>query len=257
MKFSANLGFLWTELPLPDAIRKAHQAGFDAVEFHWPYDTPVEDVLQALSETSLPVLGLNTRRGNLENGENGLSALPGREIEARAAIDEAIHYASQIGAGNIHVMAGFADGEEADRVFVENLIYACDSAKKFGLCILIEPLNHYDAPGYYLSSSRQAADIIATVARSNLKLMFDCYHMQLMEGDVSNRLKSLLPIIGHIQIASVPERAAPDRGELHYPFVLSELSRLGHAAPIGAEFKPGDGQKTDDHLDWLVDFQRL
>lgn len=122
MKFSANLGFLWTEHALPDAIRAAKAAGFDAVECHWPYDVPAADVKAALDETGLSMLGLNTVRGN--PGENGLAALPGREPEARAAIDQAIAYAVEIGADAIHVMAGFAEGPEAEATFLENLGYA-------------------------------------------------------------------------------------------------------------------------------------
>lgn len=245
MKFSANLGFLWADRPLADAIRAAKAAGFDAVECHWPYDQPVADVQGALEETGLPMLGLNTRRGN--PGENGLSALPGREDEARAAIDEALVYARATGTGAVHVMAGFAEGPEADATFTDNLQYACDA---WDGTILIEPLNRYDAPGYFLNSTDQAELIIARVARPNLKLMFDCYHTQLSEGDVTNRLTRLMPIIGHIQIASVPDRAAPDHGELHYPHIYTTLETLGWTHPLGAEYKPG--HDTDATVGWLT-----
>jgi hydroxypyruvate isomerase len=141
-KFSANLGFLWSDLPLPEAIHAAKVAGFDAVECHWPYDVPAADTLAALNETGLKMLGLNTRRGDVGTSENGLSAIPGREVEARAAIDEAITYAVVIGTPNIHVMAGFATGPDAHKAFVENLTYACAAAAPYGITILIEPLNH-------------------------------------------------------------------------------------------------------------------
>ena len=189
--FSANLGFLWNDLPLADAIRAAKRAGFDAVECHWPYAEPIDDVRAALAETGLAMLGLNTRRGDTDAGENGLAAVPGRETEARAAIDEAIDYATAIGAGNIHVMAGFADGPAAERAFVENLTYACERAALHDITILIEPLNSYDAPGYFLSTTGQALGIIEKVAAANLRLMFDCYHVQLMEGDLTHKLKAL------------------------------------------------------------------
>ena len=139
--FSANLGFLWNDLPLPDAIRAASMAGFDAVECHWPYDVPAEDVAAALAETGLPMLGLNTRRGDLDAGENGVAALPGRKDDARAVIDEAITYAVAIQASNIHVMAGFAAGQAAHDSFIANLDYACTAAATHGITILIEPLN--------------------------------------------------------------------------------------------------------------------
>lgn len=249
MKFSANLGFLWADRPLPDAIRAARAAGFDAVECHWPYDTPAPEIAAALAETGLPMLGLNTRRGNTAIGENGLTALPGREAEARAAIDEALDYAQQTGTKAVHVMAGFSGGPRAHQTFVDNLRYACDQAEPRGITLLIEPLNHYDAPGYFLSTSAQAAAIIHEIGRDTLRLMFDCYHLQIMEGDVSRRLARLLPIIGHIQIASVPDRGTPDHGELDYAHVLPEIARLGWTGAIGAEYKPT--APTDETLDWL------
>lgn len=249
MKFSANLGFLWSDRALPDAIHAAKTAGFDAVECHWPYDVPASEVADALRQTGLPMLGLNTRRGNLQNGENGLSALVGRESEARLAIDEAITYATAIGAANVHVMAGFASGTEARAVFIDNLRYACAGAAPHGITILIEPLNRYDAPGYFLQTTGQAIDLIADVGADNLRLMFDCYHVQLMEGDLTRRLENLMPHIGHIQFASVPDRGPPDHGEIDYGYVFQTIERLGFDAPIGAEYKPaGD---TDASLGWL------
>lgn len=236
---------MWTELPLLDAIRAAAAAGFQAVECHWPYDVPAQEVAAALRETGLPMLGLNTRRGAA--GENGLSALPGRGAEARAAVDEALAYAAATDAGAVHVMAGFAEGPEAHAAFVETLRHACDRAD--GRTILIEPLNHYDAPGYFLRSTTQAEAIIAEVGVANLKLMFDCYHVQLMEGDVTHRLERLLGLIGHVQVASVPDRGAPDHGELHYPHVWEVLERLGWDTPVGAEYRPVG--PTEATLGWM------
>jgi len=246
---SANLGFLWSELSLPDAIRAAAKANFAAVELHWPYEYDPNDIKATLDEVGLPVLGLNTRRGDLSKGENGLSALVGREVEARAAIDEAIDYAATIGAANIHVMAGFAQGLQAHHTFIDNLRYASNKAAKYSITILIEPLNHYDAPYYFLSTSEQAKAIIEEVNLPNLKLMFDCYHLQLMEGDLCHRLAALKDMIGHIQIAAVPSRAEPDEGEIHYPFIFEALKKLGFTAPIGAEYKPKT--TTDAGLAWL------
>lgn len=249
MKFSANLGFLWNDRALPDAIHAAKAAGFDAVECHWPYDMPAEAVKAALQETGLRMLGLNTPRGDVAGGENGLSALAGRENDARAAIDEAIAYAAAIDVPNIHVMAGFAGGRDAHYTFVENLRYACKQAAAHGITILIEPLNKYDAPGYFLTTTDQALTVISDVGAENLKLMFDCYHVQLMEGDLTHRIKTLLPAIGHIQFASVPDRGAPDHGEINYNHVFGVIAQLGYAAPIGAEYKPGGD--TDATLGWL------
>lgn len=253
MKFSANLGFLWNDRPLPDAIRAAKAAGFDAVECHWPYDVPAADVVDALAETGLEMLGLNTRRGDVAAGDNGLSAIPGREDEARAAIDEAIRYATATKTPNIHVMAGFASGVDAHQAFVQALTYACTEAANHGTTILIEPLNKYDAPGYFLSTTDQALDIMSAVNAPNLKLMFDCYHVQLMEGDLTHRLKSLLPKIGHIQFASVPDRGAPDHGEINYAYVFETIVALGYTAPLGAEYK--STQPTNHTLGWLKPYR--
>lgn len=249
MKFSANLGFLWNDLTLPDAIRAAKAAGFDAVECHWPYSFPAEEVREALTETGLPMLGLNTVRGDLATGENGLSALPGREEEALAAIDQAIAYAKDVDAANIHVMAGFANGAKPRECFINNLIYACARAAECGKSVLIEPLNKYDAPGYFLSKAEQAAEIIETVGADNLRLMFDCYHVQLMEGDITNKLKTLLTIIGHIQFARVPDRGPPDGGELNYAHVFEVIGNLGWDTPLGAEYK--SSLPTIETLGWM------
>ncbi len=250
MKFSANLGFLWTDRPLPDAIRAARAAGFDAVECHWPYDIPASETRAALEETRLPMLGLNTVRG--AEGENGLAALPGRSTEARAAIDQALAYADAVDARAVHVMAGIAEGREANDTFLDNLRYATARTER---TVLIEPLNRHDAPGYFLKSTDQARKIIETLAVHNLKLMFDCYHVGRTEGDVSTRLAELLPMIGHIQFASIPERGAPNSGELHYPTVFATVQSLGWTAPLGAEYKPFGS--TDASLGWLSSAQQL
>ncbi len=249
MPFSANLGFLWTDLSLPNAIRAAKTAGFDAVECHWPYDTPSQDVAAALRETGLPMIGLNTVRGDTSAGENGLSALPGREAEARAAIDQSIAYATEIGTHAVHVMAGFAQGPEADATFIANLTYACAEATPHGITILIEPLNHHDAPGYHLQTTHKAREIIDAVAAPNLKLMFDCYHLQIMQGDLTRLLTECMPFTGHIQFASVPDRGPPDVGEVNYPHIFQHIRALGWTAPLGAEYKPGG--PTDPTLGWL------
>jgi 2-dehydrotetronate isomerase len=248
--FSANLGFLWRELPLPDAIRAAKRAGFHAVECHFPYEVPAEDVRAALSETGLAMLGINTIRGREAAGDNGLAAIPERQEEARAAIRQAVDYAAAIGAGNVHVMAGKAQGEAARRTFVENLLYATELARPHGITILIEPLNHYDAPDYFLTTSAQAAAIIDSVGATNLKLMFDCYHIQIMEGDLTRRIGALMPVIGHIQIAAVPDRGEPDHGEVDYRHIVHSLDAMGYDRPLGAEYRPA--ASTEAGLGWMT-----
>jgi len=251
--FSANLGFLWQDLSLPDAIRAAKAAGFDAVECHYPYHIPAEAVSKALQETGLTMLGLNTMRGDIAAGDNGLAAVPGREEEARRAIEIAIDYARATGTLNVHVMAGRASGEAAHETFVTNLKHACKLAAAANITILIEPLNHRDAPDYFLRTSEQALGIIEDVGAPNIKLLFDCYHLQIMQGDLTRRLKAYLSSIGHIQIASVPDRREPDHGELDYGYILRLLEELGYDRPIGAEYRPTTS--TEAGLQWLKDFK--
>lgn len=243
-RLSANLGFLWTELSLPDAVRRAGAAGFEAVEAHWPYETPLADLRAALDETGLPLLGINTVRG--EPGENGLAALKGREADARAAIDQAVDYAAAAGAGAVHVMAGF-HGDDA--TFIENLRYAAGRAEPHGIKILIEPLNHRDAPDYFLTGVEQAADIIARAGGDTIRIMFDFYHIQINQGDVLRRFEAHLPVIGHVQFASVPARAEPDEGELCYARILPAIAEMGWTGFVGAEYKPRT--TTDAGLAWM------
>jgi len=253
-RFSANLGFLWTELRLADAIAAAAASGFDAVECHWPYTVPAEETTAALSAAGLPMVGLNTLRGDVEAGDNGLAALAGREPEARAAIDQALDYAARTGTRNVHVMAGVAEGAAAKRVFLDNLAYASERARVHATGILIEPLNHRDAPGYFLKTSDDAAALIGELGAPNVRMMFDCYHVQIMQGDLIRRLERHLPLIGHIQIAAVPSRHEPDEGEIAYERLIAEIDRLGYTGFIGAEYRPRG--PTQDGLGWLEAFRR-
>jgi hydroxypyruvate isomerase len=246
-RFSANLGFLWNDLPLPEAICRAGKAGFDAVECHWPYDTPAEEVAAALKASGLAMLGINTAKGGPP--DFGLSALPGREEEARAAIDEAIAYATAIKARNVHVMAGYGSGEIAEAVYVKNLRHAVAEAAPHHINILIEPLNRFDVPDYFLGDTSHAARIIGELDHPNLKLMFDCYHVQRTEGKLNRRLKELLPLIGHIQFASVPDRGVPNHGEVDYNSLFKFIDDLGYAEPLGAEYRPAG--TTDETLGWM------
>jgi 2-dehydrotetronate isomerase len=249
MTFSANLGFLFTELRLPEAIRAAGRAGFDAIECHFPYDTPPAGVRAAMDETGLAMLGINTVRGNDSAGDFGLAAMPGREAEARAAIDQAIAYARAIGAGAVHVMAGKSGGgASAEAVYRSNLDYACDRAER--LRILIEPINPRDAPDYHLGRVEHAAEIIAALGRENLKILFDCYHVQITQGDLTERFRAHLPLIGHVQIAAVPDRGEPDAGEVDFQNLIAAIREMGYSAPIGAEYRPRGGS-TEAGLGWL------
>ncbi|MGF1553237.1 MAG: hydroxypyruvate isomerase family protein [Paracoccaceae bacterium] len=249
---SANLGFLWSEHPLPEAVRRAKAAGFDAVELHWPFDTDPADLRAALDETGLPVIGLNTRKGTRE-GDVGLAAQPGREAEARAAIDEAFDYGAAIGARAVHVMAGTLKGQDPEtctRVFAENLAHACDRAAAAGMTALIEPLNPYDNPDYALMGLDNALGLLDRVGRAELKVMFDCYHLQITDGDLLRRFRGCRERVGHVQFAAVPDRTEPDAGEVAYAWLLPRLAEAGFDGPFGAEYKPRAG--TDEGLGWMA-----
>ncbi|MGM0583258.1 MAG: hydroxypyruvate isomerase family protein [Pseudomonadota bacterium] len=251
-RISANLGFLWADRPLPQAIRAAAAAGFDAVECHFPYAEDREAVLDTLAETGLPMLGLNTRKG--EQGENGLAALPDRERDARAAIEEALTWAAALGARHVHVMAGAARGPEAEAAFRANLVWGAERAAERGLMLVIEPLNPHDAPGYFLRDTGQAEALLRELARPELRLMFDCYHVQRTEGDLTARLRRLLPLIGHVQIAGAPDRGRPDQGEIAYERLIPALRAMGYDGWIGAEYRP-EGPE-EDTLGWLDALRR-
>ncbi|MBB4264683.1 hydroxypyruvate isomerase family protein [Roseospira visakhapatnamensis] len=252
--FSANLGFLWRELPLPDAIRAAGRAGFRAVECHVPYEADPRAVTQALADTGLPMLGLNTRLGANGADDFGLMSLAGREREARDAIDEAIAYAVAIGCRAVNCVAGKSHGAAgAQAVYEANLAHACARAAPHGLTILIEPINQRDAPGYHLRTVEAGIETIQAVGAPNLKLMLDCYHTQITQGDLTARLKAALPVLGHVQIAAVPDRGEPDRGEVHYPNLLAALDAMGWDGYVGAEYHPR--ATTEAGLGWLAAYR--
>jgi len=253
-RFSANLGFLWQERTLPERIFAARDAGFTAVECHFPYDTDPKVISSALSETGLKMLALNTYPGAVEQGEFGLCALPEKQERARQAIDQAVSYAAEIGARRIHIMAGLSgDSNEATRCFMENLIYASDQAAQHRLGLLIEPINRTDKPNYMLHRTQQAVDIIENLrtenAIDNIGLMFDCYHVQKTEGDIFSRLTAAMPYIAHIQIAAVPGRGEPDSGEVNYQWLFKQIDEMNYQGYIGAEYVPVNS--TDEGLDWL------
>lgn len=245
MQLSANLGFLFRDLALPDAIRAAKRLGFAAVEMHWPYDTDASVVAETLVETGLPLLGINTARGDVGAGDNGLSALPGRETEARAAIDQAVQWAAATGCRNIHVMAGKATGGEAFATFEGNLRYASNSAAQHNIGVLIEPLNPRDAPGYFLSDLPTALRLI-DATEGAAKIMFDCYHMQIIQGDLLNSVTRFADKIGHIQFAAVPDRGEPDHGEVDYGWLLRAIADAGYDGVFGAEYRP-----ATDSFAWM------
>ena len=248
LQFSANLGFLWTELPIDQAIQRAAEVGFDGVEMHWPDPTDISKIKSALTLENLPLLSLNTVPGTKQDGDFGLCALPNRRVEAKAAIDLAVDQAYALNAKFIHVMAGKASGRDAHETFVENLEYALDITRGLGVQILIEPINSYDVPEYFLKTVDQAIDIINEIGSTDLKLMFDFYHVERQQGSAITRFQAALNFVGHVQFASVPDRASPDHGDLDFDKFFKVLG-TNWSGFCGAEYRP-DGH-TDASLKWL------
>jgi 2-dehydrotetronate isomerase len=250
-RFSANLGFLFADRPLPKRIEAAAAAGFPAIELHWPYDVPAAEIRAAIDWAGVAMLNLNMPVGGA--GEFGLGALPGREGDFEAAFETALSYGEAIGASAVHCLAGLVeDGAAAEAAFVGNLRSAADKAARAGMTILIEPMNPRDRPGYLLSRVEQAAAIVAAAERRNVRIMFDAYHVQITQGDLTHRLETHLPLVGHIQIAAVPDRGEPDSGEIDFEWLCGRLDRAGYAGFVGAEYQPRG--RTEDGLGWLRAF---
>ena len=250
LRFAANISFLYKELPFLDRFAASAAAGFKFVECHWPYDHPVEALRDHLARAGQKLIMVNTSPGNVEQGDFGLGAMPGREKDFQAAFDQALHYVTSLGASRIHCMAGKVPvTATSHRTFVDNLRAGADKARDKGVELVIEPINQRSAPGYFLTGTRQASDIIGEIDRPNVKLMFDVFHLQILEGDIIAKLEKLLPIIGHVQIAAVPSRAEPDEGEINYRAVFDALERIGYAGIVGAEYQPR--ADTPSGLKWM------
>ena len=247
-RYSANLGFLWASLPLPERIARAGAAGFKAVELHFPYDVPASETQAACRAAGVELVSLNTP----PQDAFGLGAMPGREAEFKEGFAQALDYARTAGAAGIHVMAGVVPAQasvEATATFRDNLIWAAAEVQGTGMTLLLEPLNPRDRPGYFYSTLGRAEEMIARVGSPAVKIMFDVYNIAVAEGDVLNRLRRHFPRIGHVQIAGVPSRAEPDEGEIDYRHVLGELAALGWRGWIGCEYRPrGD---VEAGLGWM------
>lgn len=250
-RFAANLSMMFTEHAFPARFQAAADAGFDAVEFLFPYDYPAQDVADWCRVAGVEQVLFNLSPGNWDAGERGLAALPGRKHEFRRSVRTALDYAAVIGTTRLHMMAGIAD--PADPVhqtcYREQLGFAADAAAELGVTIMIEPINGRDMPGYFLDDFERAAALIDSLGHSHVKLQFDIYHRQILHGDVLTGLTSLMPLIGHVQIASVPARTEPGSGELDDFRILKTLDELGYEGFVGCEYRPAAG--TLDGLGWL------
>ena len=251
-KFSANISLMFNEVDFLDRFAAARNAGFAAVEFLFPYAYDAEQISRRMNENALELSVFNFPAGNWDAGERGYAAIPARKDEFRASIGLALEHAKATKAQRLHAMAGVTTGMDqslARATYVQNLAHTAQTLADHGLELLIEPLNARDMPGYFLHNTEQAAQIIADVDVPNLKLQFDIYHHQIIRGDVMRSLEQYMPIIGHIQIASVPERHEPDQGELNYRAVLEHIDQLGYKGWIGCEYRPrGD---TVAGLGWM------
>jgi hydroxypyruvate isomerase len=246
-RLAANLGHLFTERPLIERFGAAAAAGFAAVELQFPYDIAPSAMKAELVKHGLTQLGVNTP----QTPEFGLAALPGRERDWEAAFKRALDYVVAIGGTAIHCMTGTVPPEQrpaAETVFIRNISRAAEQAAKANITLLIEPINSRDRPDYFMHRVEHAADAIRKIGAPNVRMQFDFYHVQIICGDLIRRFEKYLPVIGHLQIAAVPNRGEPDEGEVNYPAVFEAVDRSGYNGWIGCEYKPRT--RTEDGLGW-------
>ncbi|MBN8981749.1 MAG: hydroxypyruvate isomerase family protein [Rhizobiales bacterium] len=255
-RFAANLSMMFTEVPFLDRFAAAADAGFDAVEFLFPYDFAADDVGERLHRNGLTQALFNLFPGNWEKGERGFAARPDHFEELKASVQKALPYAAATGVKRLHLMAGIADRRDDKNVasFRRAVAWTAETLVKHNLDVVIEPINPRDVPEYFLNDFDFATDLIEDMKLPNLKLQFDVYHRQIVHGDVTMALRAMMPLIGHIQIASVPSRNEPAGEELNYPFLFDELDRLGYRGFVGCEYRPKG--KTTDGLGWFKPYAK-
>lgn len=252
-KFAANLSMLFTEVDFLDRFKAAADAGFKGVEYLFPYDYPAADIKQRLDANGLSQVLFNLPAGDWGAGERGIACHPNRVEEFRAGVDKAIEYAKVLGNTQVNCLVGIKpDGvsdDEAHKTVVENLRFAAEKLKAAGILLIAEPINTRDIPGFFLNRTEQALALFDEVGSDNLKLQYDIYHMQIMEGNLAPTIEKHLARIAHVQLADNPGRHEPGTGEINYPFLFAHLERLGYDGWIGCEYKPKAG--TTQGLGWL------
>jgi hydroxypyruvate isomerase len=252
-KFAANLTMLFNEVPFLDRFERAAKAGFDAVEFLFPYAYKADEIKSRLEANGLKLVLHNLPAGDWDAGERGIGCLPDRVDEFRDGVAKAIDYAGALGVKQLNCLAGKAplgaSAQTLRQTFVANLQYAATALRKAGIKLLIEPINTFDIPGFYLCRSVQALSIIDDVASDNLYLQYDIYHAQRMEGELAATLEKNLPRIAHVQIADNPGRNEPGTGEINCGFLFAHLDRIGYSGWVGCEYKPAT--TTEAGLRWL------
>ena len=256
-RFAANLSMMFQEHPFLDRFAAAAAQGFKGVEFLFPYDFAAADIKARLDAAGLTQALFNLPPGDWSKGERGLAALPGREAEFEAALEKALGYAEVIGNTCIHVMSGLVptgvNRSDCTKTLIANLKRAAPAARAKGRTLIIEPINTRNIPGYFLNYQAQARDIIDKVGADNVKLQFDLYHCQIMEGDVAMHMREYIDIIAHMQIAGVPERHEPDIGEVNYPYLYGVMDELKYGGWVGCEYVPKG--ETVAGLGWFKEFR--
>ncbi|EFH12404.1 2-oxo-tetronate isomerase [Pseudoroseomonas cervicalis] len=255
-RFAANLSMMFTDVPFLDRFARAAAAGFEAVEFLFPYDHPPEVVAEKLNSAGLTQALFNMPPGDWAAGERGMAAIPGREQEFRDNVATAITYARALGCKTLHAMSGLTEGLDraaCEATFVENFRYAADALAPHGITLLVEPINSRNMPGYFIAHQLDAIALIERVARPNVALQLDLYHAQIMDGDLTKLIEKLAGRFAHVQIASVPERHEPDEGELNYPHLYAVLDRVGYKGWIGCEYNPRAA--TEAGLGWFASYK--
>ena len=252
-RFAANLSMLFIEVPLLQRFERAARAGFKAVELQFPYEAPAAALREELDAHGLQMVLHNLPGGNWAAGDRGIACNPARIEEFRAGVATAITYATTLGVPQLNCLAGKApDGvDEATlrRTFVENLRFAATALKEAGLRLLIEPINNYDVPGFWLNNTAKALAVLDEVGADNAFVQYDIYHAQRYEGELAATMQKHLARIGHIQLADNPGRNEPGTGEINYPFLFQHLDRIGYTGWIGAEYKPAS--TTEAGLNWM------
>jgi hydroxypyruvate isomerase len=254
-RFAANLTMMFTELPFLDRFAAAADAGFAAVEYLFPYEHAPGEIAGRLKRYGLTQALFNMPPGDWAAGERGIAALPGRGSELRANAETAVRYAEATGVSRLHLMAGLADAKDpiARQTYRDNVAWTAARLAKANLDLLLEPINGRNMPGYFLNDFDDAASLIGDLDLPNLKIQFDLYHCQIIHGDVTMRLRTLLPMIGHVQTASVPSRHEPGGEEMNDGFLFAELDRLGYSGFVGCEYHPRAG--TQEGLAWFEPYR--
>mgnify|MGYP006196712921 CR=1 FL=1 len=248
-KLAANVSMLFAHLDFLDRFAAAARAGFRFVEYQFPYAWPAQEVARRVREAGVEVVLHNLPAGDMAKGERGIACLPGRAQEFRAGVERAIEYARAVSCPRLNCIAGLGPRDAPHTAqLVENVRYAARRLGEVGMQLLIEPINTRTVPGFFLTGSRQAIDVLNAAGEGNAFLQYDMFHMQIMEGDLAHTIERLLPRIGHMQLADVPGRNEPGSGEINFEFLLAHIDALGYAGWIGCEYNPrGD---TAEGLKW-------